>query len=153
MYRKITVTLIIAGFCSTATAQTLLECSRIEDSAERIACYDKVAGRVEEKMEETFEGTTEQRIEARQESIADEVVGPDEPVPELLPVDIKRVHRTRSNRFVYETADGRLFQKSSSSRVMFRVGDRCTLEPGLLGSLFLVRDDGKKIKVEELNSK
>ena len=112
MYRQIAAALIITGFSSIAGAETLLECSRIEDAAERVACYDKVAGRVEDKMEADYEGTTEQRVEARKDSIAEEVVGDDEPVPELLVLEIKRVIRDRVKRLIYETTDGRFFRRN-----------------------------------------
>jgi hypothetical protein len=153
MYKKIAATLIITGFSSIAGAETLLECSRIEDAAERVACYDKVAGRVEEKMEEEYVGTTEQRVEARKDSIAEEVVGDDEPVPELLTLEIKKVIRDRSRRLTYVTTDGRFFRRSPSSMVSFKAGDKCTIKPGVLGSIFLVREDGSKNKVKELSSK
>ena len=66
MYRKIAAALLIASVSSALGAETLLDCSRIEDATDRVACYDKLAGRVEEKLEETYEGTTP-RSELRQE--------------------------------------------------------------------------------------
>lgn len=152
-YKQIAATFLIAGFSASVNAETLLECSRIEDTDERVACYDKLAGRVEEKMDEAYSGTTEQRVEARNESIAEEIVGAKEEAPDLLIVEIEKILRDRTNRITYLTTDGRLFKRSPDSRVTFKAGDKCSLRSGVMKSLFLVRDDGKQNKVTELHSK
>ncbi len=146
---------MILSFSSSQGAETLLECSQIEDAAERVTCYDRLAGRVEEKMEETYDGTTEERVEKRTESIAEEVVGSAETVaaPEVSNLEIKRVVRDRNRRVTYVTTDGRVFQRSSASRITFRVGDRCELESGVMNSIFLVCNDSQKNKVKELATK
>ncbi len=153
MYRQITATFLIISISSSAGAETLLECSRIDDDLERIACYDGLAGRVEEKIEDSYEGTTEQRVEARNESVVEEVIGSGESVPDFLTLEIKDVIRDKTGRITYRTTDGRLFRRSSGSSISFRVGDKCTLEAGIMGAVFLVREDGKKNKVKELSSK
>lgn len=152
MYKQ-TAILMVISFSASVSAETLMECSQIEDAAERVACYDKVAGRVEKKMEEAYEGTTEQRVVARKESIAEAVVGSDEFVPSLLTLEIKEVLRDRNRRITYLTTDGRVFRGSDSAMIRFKVGDKCTLEAGVMGAVFLVREDGSKNKVKELSSK
>lgn len=144
---------MIFGFAATASGQSMLECSRLESEQERLECYDRVAGRVEEKLEEQRVGTTEKRVEARNEAITEEVVGkqPDTIVPDIMTVEIKEILRDRNRRPVYRTTDGRLFSPSSSSRVTFRPGEKCVIEEGAFGSIFLVREDGKRNKVKELN--
>jgi len=144
---------MIISFSSSVGAETLLECSRIEDDEARIACYDGLAGRVEVKIEDSYEGTTEQRVEARNESVVEEVMGSDESVPDFLTLEIKDVIRDKTRRITYRTTDGRLFKRSSGSSISFKVGDKCTLEPGIMGAVFLVREDGKKNKVKELSLK
>ncbi len=155
MCRQIAAGLVILGLSVSANGETLMECSKIEDAAERVACYDRLAGRVEEKMEETYEGTTEERVEKRTESIAEEVVGSTETVaaPEVSNLEIKRVVIDRNRRVTYVLADGRVFRRSSGSRATFKVGNRCQLESGVMRSVFLVCDDGRKNKVEELATK
>lgn len=150
MYRKIAAALLIVSFSSALGAETLLDCSRIEDATDRVACYDKLAGRVEEKLEETYEGTTEERVEARNDSIAEEVVGAKEPAPELLMLEIKKVQRDRNRRIIYLTTDGRAFRRSTGSTITFKAGDKCTMKSGVMGSVFLIREDGRKNKVKEL---
>lgn len=131
----------------------MLECSQLEDQQERLDCYDQVAGRVEEKLEKERTGTTEERVEARNEEVTQEIVGakPSEVVPDILTVEIQKVMRDRTRRVIYKTTDGRYFRRSSSSRVTFRVGDTCEIDEGMFGSVFLVRKDGQKNKVEELS--
>ena len=155
MCKKIAAILMILSFSSSQGAETLLECSQIEDAAERVACYDRLAGRVEEKMEETYDGTTEERVEKRTESIAEEVVGSAESVaaPEISNLEIKRMVRDRTKRVTYVTTDGRVFQRSSGSRITFRVGNKCELESGVMNSIFLVCNDGRKNKVKERATK
>lgn len=150
IYRKITAALLIVSCSASIGAETLLDCSRIEDATDRVACYDKLAGRVEEKLGEPYEGTTEERVEARNDSIAKEVVGAKEPAPELLMLEIKKVQRDRNRRIVYLTTDGRAFRRSEGSRITFKAGDKCTMKSGVMGAVFLVRDDGRKNKVKEL---
>lgn len=155
MYRKAAATLIILGLASTAGAQSMLECSQLEDQQARLECYDEVAGRVEEKLEKERTGTTKERVEARNEDVTEEIVGakPSEVVPDVMAIEIEKVIRDRNRRIIYKTADGRYFRRSSSSRITFRVGDNCVIEDGMFGSIFLVRNDGQKNKVEELSVK
>lgn len=154
MYRKAAASLVILVLSSTASAQSMLDCSKLESEAERLECYDKVAGRVEKKLEEeSYKGTTEQRVEARNESITEEVVGtvPDEVVPNLLKLEIKVAHRDSNRRVTYQTVDGRYFRRNSSTGVTFKPGDICTIQKGVMSALFLVREDGKRNKVKELS--
>jgi len=150
VYAKIVVFSSLVWCSSVLGAETLIECSKIEDSSERVACYDKLAGRVEEKMEESYPGTTEQRVEAMKQSITEEVVGDTAKVPEVLTLEIKSVQRDRNRRVTYVTTDGRYFKRSNEAKTTFKVGDKLRIEDGMMGSKFLVRDDGKKNKVSEV---
>lgn len=152
MYRKIAAILLVTFFSCSVSAETLLECSKIEDATERVACYDQLAGRVEEKLEEKYEGTTEQRVEARKIDIAEEVVGSEAAAPELLLLEIANVYRDRNNRVTYRTTDGRYFKRSNSEKFTFKVGDICTLKKGAFSSIYLIREDGLKSKVKELST-
>ncbi len=153
MRKKIAAILLVLGFSTSQGAETLLECSQIEDASDRVACYDLLAGRVEEKMDEKREGTTAQRVEARTESIAEEVVGVIELPADIHDLEIKRVVHDRAKRVTYVTTDGRVFQRGSGSRITFRVGDKCELESGVMNSIFLVCNDDQKNKVKELATK
>jgi hypothetical protein len=153
MYRKTAAALIIVLFAPIAGAQTMLECAKLESQEDRLACYDEVAGRVEKDLKQTQQGTTQERVEARNEAIAEAVVGQqaEEAVPDLLKLEIQKVIRDSNRRVTYQTTDGRYFQRSTGSKVTFKAGDTCTIEEGVLGATFLVRDDGRKNKVKELS--
>ena len=155
IYRKAVAALILVAFASIASAQTMLECSKLEGEEARLACYDEVAGRVRKELEVPQQGTTEQRVEARNEAIAEAVVGgeTENDVPDLLKLEIEKVIRDSNLRVTYRTTDGRYFRRSSGSKVTFRAGEICTIEEGMLGSVFLVREDGAKNKVKELSVK
>ena len=150
MYRKIALLALLLASAGV-NAQTLVECSKIADAAERVECYDKVAGRVEKKMVEPQVGSTEERIEARQQAVAEEVIGDASVAPDIVTLKIARVVRDRSRRVTYVSEDGRLFARSSSEMKNFKVGDTVRIESGMLSAIFLVRDDGVKIKVKEVN--
>ncbi len=151
MYTKIVIVVALAWANSALGEETLIECSRIEDPTARVACYDKLAGRVEEKMEKSYSGTTEQRVEAMKQSITEEVVGDTAKAPEILQLEIKSVQRDRNGRVTYVTTDGRYFKRSNDAKTTFEVGDRLVIEEGMMSSRFLVRDDGRKNKVTEVN--
>lgn len=153
LYRKAATVLIIVAFVSVASAQTMLDCSKLENEEDRLACYDEVAGRVEKELDQPQKGTTEERVEARNEVIAEAVIGTeaDDVAPDLLQVEIAKVIRDSNRRVTYQTTDGRYFRRSTGSTATFREGDRCTIEAGMMSAIFLVRDDGKKNKVKELN--
>lgn len=155
LYRKATAALIILASASLANAQTVLECAKLENQEDRLACYDEVAGRVEKKLDEPQQGTTQERVEARNEAIAEAVVGAEteEDVPDLLRLEIETVIRDSNRRVIYKTTDGRYFRRSTASSVTFRAGDVCSIEEGVFSAIFLVRDDGKKNKVKELSVK
>lgn len=149
MCRKIAIAILLVA-STGANAETLLECSKIEDAAERVACYDRLAGRVEEKMVEPQVGTTEERIEARKQSVAEEVIGDASQAPDIVTLTISRVIWDRNRRVTYLSEDGRLFARSSSETKNFKEGDTVRIEKGMLSAIFLVRDDGMKIKVKEV---
>jgi hypothetical protein len=149
MCRKIAIAILLAA-STAANAETLIECSKIADAEERVACYDRLAGRVEEKMVEPQVGTTEERIEARQQSVAEEVIGDASQAPDIVTVKISRVIRDKTRRVTYLSEDGRLFARSTSETKNFKEGDTVRIETGMLSAIFLVRDDGMKIKVKEV---
>ena len=150
MCRKIVLGLVVVFWYSSLAAETLLDCAKIEDASERVDCYDKLAGRVEKEMEKPYIGTTEERVEARNLSVAEEVVGSEAEAPSIDIVEIKNVLRDRNNRITYVVADGRRFKRNPADSVLFAEGDSLRIENGALGSKFLVRDDGLRNKVSEV---
>jgi len=150
---KIICTSFFTLVAFSAHGESLMDCAKIDDVDARIACYDRLAGRVEKKLEEEYSGTTEQRVEKRAKEITEEIVGTTVKAPTIMTLQVKTVNRDRTGRITYVTTDGRLFRKVASKPVSFRKGDRLQIEDGVLGSIFLVRDDGMSIKVKELATK
>lgn len=152
--KNLTASLVLlstAIYFNALQAETLSDCSKIESMEERVACYDRLAGRVEQKMEEEYEGTTQQQIEKKNEAISKEILGEEAPQEELMVVEIARVLHDRNKRVIFVTTDGRVFKKSASTASSFSVGDKLRMEKGFLSAVFLVREDGMRIKVQEIS--
>ncbi len=132
-----------------ALAADIGACAEIESVKKRLACYDDLAGRVQEKMAEvTAKPTsTKEREAIRQEAVA-VVIGKK---PEADAFKIKRVYRNRLNRITYIADDGRRFKNQASGTSAFRSGDIVRLEEGFLGAKLLVRADGLQAKVKEIS--
>lgn len=147
---KSLILFLLMAVPSLGVGQTLLECSKIEDPSARVACYDQVAGRVEEKIQKTDQGATADRIEARQESLAEEIIGDTNISEKILTVTIDRVIRNKIGRVTFITTDGRYFLRAASSRTSWKPGEVLKIESGMLGSMFLVNSEGSKVKVQEV---
>jgi len=153
MYRKVILLILVlqSGYAVAADDTTLLKCSKIKDSAERVACYDKVANKVQQKLNTEYNGTAQERKQAKDESISNEVVGIQANKTEMTGSTITGVTWDRNRRPVYATSDGRFFRRSSDSHSSFSQGDEVHVKQGMFGSLFLIRSDGLKVKVDEIN--
>lgn len=131
-------------------AQDMLSCSKINNDVQRLACYDKVAGRVEEALTKSVQGTAISRIKEREESIQAAVIGDyDVSAQEYEGFVIAKVFLNNQRRPVYVSKDGRVFQQVSGITPMAQVGDQVELEQGMFGSVFLKTSSGARFKVKE----
>lgn len=142
----------LIGLCllsANAFAADIGSCAEIESVKKRLACYDDLAGRVQEKMAEVDAKpmSTQEREAIRQEAVA-VVIGEK---PEADAFKIKRVYRNRLNRITYIAEDGRRFKNQASGTTAFRRGDNVRLEEGFLGAKILIRTDGLQAKVKEIS--
>ena len=64
---------------------------------------------------------------------------------------ITRVSRKHDEKIEYQTADGRRFRKLSANQSSFAVGDRVVATLGVFNAVFLINQDGIRIKVKPLN--
>jgi len=64
---------------------------------------------------------------------------------------IASVQRTRRGTVYFRTVEGRTFKKDTSRNVVFNEGDVVTIERGVFSSMFLNSQDGKRIKVREID--
>ncbi len=145
---KIVLLAILMSVAGGARGASLLDCADIESVEARLACYDELAGRVEEKISESQAPavSTQKREVIRQEAAA--VAIGQKPVTDAF--TIKRAIRSKIMRMTYIGDDGRRFVDQSTHQVTFRAGDRVRLERGFMGAKILVRSDGLRLKVKEV---
>lgn len=141
---------ILAAVSVPAAAQDMLSCSKINDDSERLACYDSVAGRVEEALTRDVQGPAVSRIKEREESIQAAVIGNyDVAAQEYEGFTIAKIYLNNQRRPVYVSKDGRVFQQVSGITPLAQVGDDVELEQGMFGSVFLKTSSGTRFKVKE----
>ena len=145
---KIVLLAILMSVAGGARGASLLDCADIESVEARLACYDELAGRVEEKISESQAPavSTQKREVIRQEAAA--VAIGQKPVTDAF--TIKRAIRSKIMRMTYIGDDGRRFVDQTTHQVAFRAGDRVRLERGFMGAKILVRSDGLRLKVKEV---
>ena len=66
---------------------------------------------------------------------------------------VTKVAEGRNKKVYYYMNNDRIFRKNTSRSATFRVDDIVELEGGALGAQFLINQNGKRIKVKEINSK
>ena len=66
---------------------------------------------------------------------------------------VAKVTEGRNKKVYYYMNNDRIFRKNTSRSATFRVDDIVELEGGALGAQFLINQNGKRIKVKEINSK
>ena len=141
---------IFAAVSVPAAAQDMLSCSKINNDSDRLACYDSVAGRVEEALTKDVQGTAVSRIKEREESIQAAVIGDyDVAAQEYEGFVIAKIYLNNQRRPVYVSKDGRVFQQVSGITPVAQVGDEVELEQGMFGSVFLKTSSGARFKVKE----
>ena len=145
---KIVLLAILMSLAEGARGASLLDCADIESVEARLACYDDLAGRVEEKISESKAPavSTQQREVIRQEAAA--VAIGKKPATDSF--TIKRAVRSKILRMSYISDDGRRFVDQSTHQLAFNEGDRVRLERGFMGAKILVRSDGLRLKVKEV---
>ena len=141
---------LLLGVSIPLSAQDILSCSQIGNDAQRLSCYDSVAGRVEEALTKDVKGTAVSRIKEREESIQNAVIGNyDVAAQEYEGFVIAKVYLNNQRRPVYVSEDGRTFQQVSGIAAVASSGEEVQLEQGMFGSLFLVSEAGVRTKVKE----
>ncbi len=134
----------------TLQAETFLECSELENSSDRLNCYDSVAAGLKASLQQKQKGTTKERQEAKEVAVSVATIGKESvPSPELESFKIERIISPQRHRHVYISDDGRKFKKTSRDTQNFKIGDTVFIKPGVFGSIFLVKP-GLKIKVKEI---
>ncbi len=167
---KVAIAAILGAVCSFVSAETIETCTEIKDPTTRLACYDNalqkdVPKSVLEPKSVQAPKSTQVPKEAKAPAaikVAEQVLkgaikkelprrGASEKRPRVDNITrytVTRVVTKYGGKIEYLTDNGRRFRKISTSPQSFKVGDVLVAKLGVFESVFLVNQDGKRIKVK-----
>ena len=167
---KVAIAAILGAVCSFVSAETIETCTEIKDPTTRLACYDNalqkdVPKSVLEPKSVQAPKSTQVPKEAKAPAaikVAEHVLkgaikkelprrGASEKRPRVDNITrytVTRVVTKYGGKIEYLTDNGRRFRKISTSPQSFKVGDVLVAKLGVFESVFLVNQDGKRIKVK-----
>ncbi len=167
---KVAIAAILGAVCSFVSAETIETCTEIKDPTTRLACYDNalqkdVPKSVLEPKSVQAPKSTQVPKEAKAPAaikVAEQVLkgaikkelprrGASEKRPRIDNITrytVTRVVTKYGGKIEYLTDNGRRFRKISTSPQSFKVGDVLVAKLGVFESVFLVNQDGKRIKVK-----
>lgn len=172
---KIIVLLIALAISSNAVADNAEHCVSIVDSKERLECYDRALRPAKSADKKAANSPRPKSIDtnvvSRAKGIAKEVTEKQTSVPrgalkEELPrkadriikkeddptrYTVTRIVRKYGGKIEFVTDNDRRFRKISTSDYLFEVGDVLVAKRGVFESVFLINQDGKRIKVKIVN--
>ena len=145
---------------SSANASEANRCVSIVDDVKRLACYDSLF--IDESIEpkvieldtikksvETLKKTESELEDATIKAAQDAY---NQVIEDAKAMDVAKVTEGRNKKVYYYMNNDRIFRKNTSRSATFRVDDIVELEGGALGAQFLINQNGKRIKVKEINS-
>ena len=167
---KVAIAAILGAVCSFVSAETIEKCTEIKDPTTRLACYDNalqkdVPKSVLEPKSVQAPKSTQVPKKAKDPAaikVAEQVLkgaikkelprrGASEKRPRVDNITrytVTRVVTKYGGKIEYLTDNGRRFRKISTSPQSFKVGDVLVAKLGVFESVFLVNQDGKRIKVK-----
>ena len=170
---KVAIAAILGAVCSFVSAETIETCTEIKDPTTRLACYDNalqkdVPKSVLEPKSVQAPKSTQVPKEAKDPAaikVAEQVLkgaikkelprrGESEKRPRVDNITrytVTRVVTKYGGKIEYLTDNGRRFRKISTSPQSFKVGDVLVAKLGVFESVFLVNQDGKRIKVKVMD--
>ena len=126
----------------------LLSCRAITNDSERLRCYDDVTARIADMVS----NAPAARIGREQEfsdELEREITGNVKPT--ISYTQIIDIADDAYGKPIFTTEDGRRWKQSTSSRMArLDVGTQVHFESGALGSIFMVTESGRRIKVNAL---
>ena len=170
---KVAIAAILGAVCSFVSAETIETCTEIKDPTTRLACYDNALQKdvpksvLEPKSVEAPKSTQVPK-EAKDPAaikVAEQVLkgaikkelprrGASEKRPRVDNITrytVTRVVTKYGGKIEYLTDNGRRFRKISTSPQSFKVGDVLVAKLGVFDSIFLVNQNGNRIKVKVIN--
>lgn len=155
---------------ATVSAATISDCRSITEADQRLACYDRVGSNSDTMVDAVAAGESAapEQAEAAEKPapkyqaprmVSDALTEPlprdaaVQPSPPQAQVEytIGKVLHKRSERIEYHTTDNRRFRKISPTTSNFAVGDIVVAKLGVFNAVFLINQDGMRIKVKPLN--
>ena len=146
---------------SPVNAKDANRCVSIVDDVKRLSCYDSLF--IDESIEpkvieldiikksvETFKKTESELEDATIKAAQDAY---NQVIEDAKAMVVAKVTEGRNKKVYYYMNNDRIFRKNTSRSATFRVDDIVELEGGALGAQFLINQNGKRIKVKEINSK
>ncbi|MDA9232043.1 hypothetical protein N8137_01185 [Porticoccaceae bacterium] len=167
------MTILVAG---AVQARDASDCLDIADNNARLSCYDRALGyrnmtaperpqilqqtrqsrsSSEDSNQSASQPTAQSIIYSNSVSTSTPVMikaqqAYDQVVADSISMLITKVKNTQRKESYFTTNTNRKFKRVSDRQVAFRVNDRVELQPGVLGSMFLVNQVGLRIKVKEI---
>ena len=161
---KVAMAALLSAVCSFSYAETIETCTEIKDPTTRLACYDNALQKdVPKSLPEP------KSVQAHKEAkdpasikVAEQVLkgaikkelprrGASEKRPRIDDITrytVTKVVTKYGGKIEYLTDNGRRFRKISTSPQSFKVGDVLVAKLGVFESVFLLNQDGKRIKVK-----
>ena len=148
--------LLCALFSMSAQADEVKKCLEIQNSDQRLACYDSAFGysqpvvSVEKPVRKTNDNSAvpadvvPSAVTTKAQQAYDQVIA------DSKSMVITKVGETRRGQLYFFTDKGRTFKRLTDRNLTLKVGQVVRLEKGLLSAIFLVAEDGPKIKVSEI---
>ena len=161
---KVAVAALLGALCSFVSAETIETCIEIKDPKTRLACYDNALQKDIPKS--ILEPESTQAPKEAKDPVPMEVTervlkgaikkelprrGSSEKRPRIDNITrytVSKVVTKYGGKIEYLTDNGRRFRKISTSPQSFKVGDVLVAKLGVFESVFLVNQDGKRIKVK-----
>ena len=156
----------------TVQARDASDCLDIADNNARLSCYDRALGyrnmtaperpqilQQTRQSRSSSEDSNQSSSQPSKQSISVSTSTPvmikaqqayDQVVADSISMLITKVKNTQRKESYFTTNTNRKFKRVSDRQVAFRVNDRVELQPGVLGSMFLVNQVGLRIKVKEI---
>ena len=132
---------LIATQALPSNAETLNEqlkqCSQFSDDKKRLACYDTLAGSLQQHAEQQFGQEQKQVIEE---------------APDSITATITEATKGAFGKYTFTLDNGQVWRQAESSRsAIWRGGEQIVVERGALGS-FLMRKTtgGRSLRVKRL---